>query len=74
MSLAHFLLTLPIDEDVQALFERDHFVKLKKRLEKDDRRRMSVKEYTTLASEEGLTEEQATRLLKALNDAGKIPN
>jgi len=60
--------------DIQTLLERDHVVKLRKRLEGESRRRISVQEFQTLAAEEGLSSDQASRALQALSDSGVILN
>lgn len=58
--------------DMQTLMERDHFVKIKKRIEKDVRRRITIQEFKSMCGEEGLSEDQATRLCQSLNDSGVI--
>jgi len=58
--------------DIQTLLERDHVVKLRKRIEQDPRRRISLQEYQALATEEGLSKEQASRILQALSDSGAV--
>jgi hypothetical protein len=58
------------DGDIQTLLERDHVVKLKKRIEGDARRRITLNEFQALAAEEGLTKDQTSRILQALSDSG----
>lgn len=60
--------------DIQTLLERDHVVKLRKRLEKESRRRISVQDFQALAAEEGLSPDQASRVLQALSDSGFVLN
>jgi hypothetical protein len=58
--------------DMQTLLERDSFVKMKKRLELDQRRNITLQEYQALAAEEGLSPSQAARLLQSLSDSGIV--
>lgn len=60
--------------DIQTLLERDHVVKLRKRLDGESRRRISVQEFQALAAEEGISQEQSQRVLQALSDSGFILN
>ena len=59
-----------VDGDLQALLERDHVVMLKKRIQADTRRRVTVSEFQALAAGEGLSKEQTSRVLQALSDSG----
>jgi len=58
--------------DLQVLMERDHFVKLKQKIQNDQRKSMSVQDFYTLCKEEGLQQPQADRLVQSLSDSGTL--
>jgi len=59
-------------EDAQSIVEREHFAKVRSRLEGDKRKKVSYKEYETICAEQGLTKGQAKQLAQSLSDSGII--
>jgi len=59
-------------EDAQTLVEREHFIKVKKILESDARKKISYKEFEKICSKEGLSPEQSKQLSQSLSDSGDI--
>jgi len=64
--------TLGDAKDVQHLVERDQFMKVKIKLEADNRRRIPFSDYIKICTQEGLTESQAKGLAKSLSDSGVV--
>lgn len=59
-------------EDAQSIVEREHFGKVRSRLESDPRKKISYHEYEKICTEQGLTKGQAKQLAQSLSDAGII--
>jgi len=59
-------------EDAQSIVEREHFGKVRSRLEADSRKKISYHEYENICIENGLTKGQAKQLAQSLSDSGII--
>jgi len=59
-------------KDALPLLEREHFLRVRNKLEKDERKKISLNEYYQICEQEGLGKEQASRLSKSLGDSGII--
>lgn len=59
-------------EDAQSIVEREHFGKVRSRLESDPRKKISYHEYEKICTEQGLTKGQAKQLAQSLSDSGII--
>jgi len=59
-------------EDAQSIVEREHFAKVRTKLENDARKKISYQEYENICIKEGLTKGQAKQLAQSLSDSGIV--
>jgi len=58
--------------DTLPLLEREHFLRVRKILEIDERNKISLEEYYKICDQQGVGRQQAFQLIKSLSDTGTV--